>query len=220
MFRPALALASAMLAIVPFAAAQDVTGSGKSTTVKRELPAFTSVEIRTSGKLTIIVGKAAPLEITADDNIEPILKTEVTSGRLVITSDKTFSTKTDLKFSVGVAELRSLAILGSADATVTGVAGDALAIDINGSGDAKLEGKIDKLTVSVKGTGDVEALKLAARSATITIAGSGDVKTAASESLTATIMGTGDVEYAGSPKVTKTIMGSGEVKQVKPEKKD
>jgi hypothetical protein len=216
-------LAAAAVAIFTFgylAAAQDVTGSGKSVTVKRELPTFTSVEIRTSGKLTINVGKAAPLEITADDNIAPILKTEVIGERLLITSEKTFSTKSDLKFSVGTVELKSLTILGSADCAITGIAGDAFALDINGSGDAKLEGRIVKFTVSVNGTGDVDALKLAARTATITIAGSGDVKTAASESLTATIMGTGDVEYAGSPKVTKTVMGSGEVKQVRPEKKD
>lgn len=219
MFRPKLALAAALM-LVPFAAAQDVTGSGKSVTVKREIATFTSVEIRTSGKLEITLGKAAPLEITADDNIAPLIKTEVTGGKLLITSDKSFTTKSDLKFTVGAAELKSLLVLGSANANITGVSGDALAIEISGSGDAKLQGKIERLTVNIKGSGDVEALKLTARNATVSIAGSGDIEVNATESLTASIMGSGDVKYAGSPKVTKNVTGTGEVKQVKPEKKD
>lgn len=221
MLRITFAALVACFAAVVFAVAQDsVTGSGKSVTIKRELPAFTGVEIRTSGKLEVTVGKAAPIEITADDNIAPLIKTEVTGGILLITSDKSFNTKGDLKFSVGVADLKSLAILGSANANIAGVSGDELALDISGSGDATVAGKTERLTVNVKGSGDVKALKLASRNATVSIAGSGDVEVSASEALTASIMGSGDVKYAGSPKVTKNITGSGDVKQVKSDKKD
>ena len=216
MFHPAHFLASAAFAISTLAAADEITGSGTSTTLKRELPAFTAVEIQTSGTLEINVGKAAPFEITGDDNIAPIIKTEVTGDKLLITCDKSFTTKSDLKFVVNVAELKALDVYSAATANVTGMAGQSLTMEIHGSGKVALSGKAETLAAHIRGSGKIEALRLVSRSADITITGSGSAQVNASDALNVRITGTGKVEYTGSPKVKKSITGIGSVKQVKP----
>lgn len=206
------------LAMVPLAAAQDVTGSGKSSTVKRELAAFTAVEIHTTGDLEINVGKAGALEITGDDNIVPIIKSEVSGDKLLISCDQSFTTKNDLKFVLNVAEIKTLDVYSAATAKVTGISGETFAMEIHGSGKATLSGKTENLNARIKGSGKVFGLNLTARKAEVTITGSGSAQVHAGESLKVSITGTGKVEYTGSPKVSKSITGIGDVKQIKPDK--
>jgi len=62
------------------------------------------------------------------------------------------------------------------------------------------------------GSGDAKLGKLAARTVTVTVMGSGDATVAPSEKLAVTIMGSGDVHLKTRPQqVTHQIMGSGRV---------
>lgn len=214
------ALLIVALTLAPLASADEITGSGKSTTVKRELAAFTAVEIQTAGDIEIVVGKSAPLEITGDDNIAPLIKTEVSGDKLLISCDKSFTTKSDLKFVLNVATIKTLDVYSSATAKVTGLAGDPFTMEIHGAGKAALSGKTDSLSLRIKGSGKIEALSLAARNAEVTITGTGNAQVNAAETLKVSITGTGKVEYTGEPKVSKSITGIGGVKQIKPDKKD
>ena len=89
---------------------------------------------------------------------------------------------------------------------------DSLKVTIADAGSVTAEGKVDKLTVSVMGSGDANLGKLAARTVTVMVMGSGSATVAPSEAVKAQIMGSGDVRLTSHPaNIERHIMGSGRV---------
>jgi len=216
-----------------FAQKQDtVVGSGKITTETRKLAEFDEIDLRIRGNAYISIGKPTPLEITGDDNILPLIKTEVHERRLVISADHNFKTKQAPNLKITVANLEAASIAGSGDMHISGVdnqslslnvrgSGDlrfegkteSLAVNVAGSGDVRLTGKAEQLTAKIAGSGDIHGFDLAAASATVSIKGSGDAKVNVTGALSIQIRGSGDVHYKGNPTVSKQVRGSGDVKR-------
>jgi hypothetical protein len=209
-----------------------VVGSGRTVTETRELAEFDTVELCISGDAYITIGKPTPLEITADDNLLPLIETEVQERRLVISTEYNFKTKHSPDFKITVANLTAATVGGSGDMEICGVdneklalnvAGsgdlcfegktDVLAVSIAGSGDVRLTGKAGQFTASIAGSGDLHGFGLAADSATVSVKGSGDARVNVTGALTVQIFGSGDVHYKGNPTVCQQIAGSGDVKR-------
>jgi hypothetical protein len=89
---------------------------------------------------------------------------------------------------------------------------DSLNVTIAASGSLTAEGKVDRLTVSVMGSGNANLGKLSARTVRVMVMGSGDATVAPSEELSAQIMGSGDVHLTTKPaRIERSIMGSGQI---------
>ena len=209
-----------------------VVGSGKITTETRKLAEFDAIELRISGDAHVTIGKPTPLEITGDDNILPLIKTEVHERRLVITAERSFKTKQAPKLKITVANLNAATIAGSGDMHISGVDNQSLGLNVSGSGDLRFEGKTESLAVNVAGSGDVgltgkaeqltakiagsgdiHGFDLASASATVSIKGSGDARVNATGALTIQIFGSGDVHYKGNPTISQQVAGTGDVKR-------
>jgi hypothetical protein len=103
-------------------------------------------------------------------------------------------------------------VRGSGDSDLGHIERESLALTIANSGSVTAEGKVDRLTVSIMGSGDAKLGKLAARTVTVMVMGSGSATLAPSEKLTATIMGSGDVHLLTRPaNIQRQIMGSGRI---------
>ncbi len=216
----------ALLVLSPVLAQDQDTlvGSGRTITETRELAEFDAIELRISGDAHVTIGKPTPFEITGDDNILPLIKTEVHERRLVISAEYKFKTKHPPDLKITVANLTAAAVAGSGDMDICGVdneslclnvsgSGDlrfegktaALAANIAGSGDIRLTGKAEQLAAGVTGSGDIRGFDLAADNATVSIKGSGDAKVNVSGALTIQIFGSGDVHYKGNPTVCQQV---------------
>ena len=104
--------------------------------------------------------------------------------------------------------------VGLPDAAVreTAMAGPDLVVDLSGSGNIAVDGVADRVTISLPGSGNIECKGLKAKSAKVTLMGSGTVTVYASETLDASVAGSGAIRYDGSPaQVTKSITGSGTI---------
>lgn len=89
---------------------------------------------------------------------------------------------------------------------------DSLTVTIASSGSATAEGKVDHLTVNVMGSGNANLGKLAARTVSVMLMGSGSATVAPGQELNAHIMGSGDVHLATRPaRIERSIMGSGRI---------
>lgn len=209
-----------------------VVGSGKIATETRKLAEFDAIELRIRGNAYVTIGKPTPLEITGDDNILPLIKTEVQERRLVITADHNFKTKQAPNLKITVANLEAASIAGSGDMHIGGVDNKKLALNVSGSGDLRFEGETESLAVSIAGSGDarltgnaallaasiagsgdIHGFDLTAGSATVSIKGSGDAKVNVTGALSIQIRGSGDVHYKGDPTVSQQVQGSGDVKR-------
>jgi len=209
-----------------------VVGSGTVISETRKLAEFDEIELRIAGDLHVTIGEPTPLELKGDDNILPLIETEVRDGRLVISTERPLKAKQTLLLKVTVADLKAAEIRGSGDMHIRGVDNESLSLGISGSGDLHFDGKTERLiasvagsgdahlvgkarqlTVNIAGSGDVTAFGLEARTGSVSIAGSGDAKVSVAGSLSIMIAGSGDVHYAGDPKVSKVICGSGDIKK-------
>jgi hypothetical protein len=192
-----------------------VPGSGTLKTEARELLPFDKIEVSGSVKLEVTHGPSQSLSITADDNLVPLLTTEVSDGKLVIETKEPIRPTTEVRIAAVLAKpLRSLAASGSVTGSVTGVDGAALSIRISGSGDLTLAGKVGRLAVDISGSGEIDSLALPADDLALDISGSGEAQVHAERGLAVNISGSGSVRYRGAPKVTQSISGSGSIERL------
>lgn len=189
--------------------------SGPSQTEQRQPGDFHQVELRGAGDLVVVVGPATSLTLTGDPERLKDLKTEVREGRLVIDQERGWNwfRHGELKIELTTPTLDGLAIRGAGDASVSGVNGPQLVLEIDGAGDLRASGETGALEAHIKGAGDMDLSQLAARDAKVSINGAGDLRVRASGALEATINGAGSISYAGNPQPVKTrINGAGSIK--------
>ena len=209
------AVASLLVALVLGACSGYTVGSGTARTEQRSVSGFSAVELGGSGEVRVEQGTSESLTIEADDNILPLLTSEVSGDTLVLgaKSGAAYSTRTPVTYRVTVTDLTGLRVSGSGEITATGIDGTALEIAITGSGTITVDGTADRLTVDISGSGGYSGGSFTTRAADVTISGSGDAVVDATATLRATISGSGSVTYLGDPAVTEDVSGSGEVRK-------
>lgn len=237
---PLLALGAAIaLAALPQAALARTVGSGTVATESRSVGEFQAIAQQGGIDITVRQGAATAVQVSADDNLLPLLETLVEDGRngptLVVRFKRGERITTRSKVAVeivtpklvalasaGSGDLRiedfrtpslKLSIAGSSDARLNGLQTDELAISISGSGDVRGSGQAGKLTIGIAGSGDVKLPELRADDVQIKIAGSGDAEVQATKTLKVSIAGSGDVVYSGDASMSTSVAGSGSVRK-------
>lgn len=197
---------------------QGVRGSGVAKTEIRELSAFEHVTFSGAGHVDFSIGTPQRFEITADNNLLPLIETRVADGRLVIRPRKAIRPKTRVTVKIRVPSLQEVALEGNATAEVPDMNADNFGIAIVGGGTMTVAGRTERLSVKIEGSGEVKAARLVARNADVRIAGSGDVfvqapeKPDRGESFDIEITGSGNAKAAGKvERLTVRVIGSGDV---------
>ncbi len=211
-------------------------GSGSVKTETREVSNFNKVNLAGSGDLTIQLGEKEALTIEAEDNILPLLTSEVRGDTLElgVKPGTSINPTKPIRYNLTVKNLTSTALLGSGSISASGLSADQFNASLIGSGDYRLQnvnfkklianiagsgnmtmdGTADSQEVTIPGSGEYQAKDLKSQSADVNIAGSGTATVWPSQSLDVNILGSGTVEYYGSPKVTQKIGGSGNVRSL------
>jgi len=189
-----------------------VKGSGTPATEERKLPEFNSVEVSGSWDVEIQCGKEQKVVITVDDNLMPLVITEVKDGTLKIYTDKNIRPKVDNEIKIFVKELKSLSTAGSVDVKASDISTENFKYEGAGSSDIELSGKVVNFNIEVAGSADIEAKDLHAENVNIEIAGSADAEVYASKKLNVEAAGSADVTYYGDPEsVSQDVAGSASV---------
>ena len=187
-------------------------GSGTPKTETREVGAFTKVALEGALRADITAGSAQLVELSGDDNIVPLMTTEVNDQRLRVAPKKPVSPKLELVARIATPTLTAVSSSGSGAVNVTGIAGDSFDLRTSGSAKIVARGTTKKVTIEVSGAATIDAKELAAQDVTINVSGSGELDVRASGHLEVKISGSGTVRYYGNPTdVKKSIAGSGTV---------
>lgn len=190
-----------------------VVGSGKPARDMRTVSRFNAINVAGSGRLIVRQTGWESLKIQADDNILPLIESEVVNGelRLGIRDHGSVEPRTPIVYEVTVKDLNAIRLSGSLSARIDSIHTDQLDFSISGSGEATVSGSARRQTIDISGSGDYDASACAGQSAQVDISGSGHVIVRVLEDLDAGISGSGSIEYIGSPNVTAHISGSGGV---------
>lgn len=212
-----------------------VRGSGDIETEERDVSDFHKVHLSGVGNLIITQGDEESLIIEADDNIIPLIKTDVFRHRLTIGFKRgyNFIPIAKIKYHLTVIDLDEISLSGAGDIDCDDFNTDRLEFDISGvgdidfninaervestssgAGDITLSGKVDSQEIDISGVGKYDAEELESRECSISLSGAGSATVNVSEELDVSISGVGNVNYTGSPHVEQDISGLGRVKSI------
>jgi hypothetical protein len=211
-----------------------IPGSGTIVSETRSVEGFDAVSVGGSGTVYITQGDTESLQVQADDNLLPYLRTEVSGGEL-----KIWWERGNLRFSKGpvytleVKKLERLELSGSLRAEIDRLKAENFEGRISGSGKIELgqleagkvrfrvsgsgdvairEGRADSLNLGISGSGNARMPGFQAGDVEVSISGSGNAEVQVKNSLDADVSGSGNVTYIGSPKVNSSVSGSGRVR--------
>jgi hypothetical protein len=196
-----------------------VRGSGIAKTETREIHGVSAISFTGLGSVVVEQGARESLTVTADDNILPLLQTQVNDGTLVLSIKMPtivttgFSPRTPIVFKVVVKDLATIALSGAGNADVRKLKTDKLDVNISGVGNLTISGSTELLNVTLSGVGTFQGEDFAAETANVTCSGTGSAVVKVSEKLDANVSGVGSIEYIGNPQVTEKVTGIGKVKK-------
>ena len=231
-----LTLAAICFGLADIAAADTIIGSGHDNSETRPVGGFHGVDLHGSGEVVVTQGDTEGLVIDAEDNLLPLIESNVGSDGILHLGFKSHAgsieSKKDVVYKLAAKTLDHLKVEGSGgihtEALSTGTLKISLPgsgevrvgrlkaatpgnVNLEGSGNVRLEGESPRLNLTIDGSGTCKANRLKTSAAEVQIDGSGDARVNASETLKVQINGSGEVGYRGDPKLTREINGSGEI---------
>jgi Putative auto-transporter adhesin, head GIN domain len=196
---------------------KQLVGSGNVISQTRTVEPFNAISVKSAADVVIRQTGKSGVEVRADDNIVPLITTEVNGGTLIVSmKEKSWiRSKNKIVVTVDVADLTAVAISGSGDVSATSLNTNSLKFSVSGSGDIRLGDLITKsLDLQVSGSGDTAIDRLNANDLTVSIDGSGDFRAEGSAATQRfSIGGSGDVRASKlqGKDVRVSIAGSGDV---------
>ncbi|PSB40077.1 hypothetical protein C7B69_00285 [filamentous cyanobacterium Phorm 46] len=192
----------------------NLQGSGIVKTEKRSLASFDSLDAKYVGSIQVRSQGQESLEISGDDNIIPLITTEVKNGTLYIRPTKGYNPQQKLQIIISTPDLKKFVFDGVGKANLSNVKNDRLEIVVNGVGDFTASGETKEADITLSGVGSLDAKNLHTVNAKVNSTGIGNVDIYVTGQLDAQASGVGKINYYGSPKiVNRQTEGIGKINE-------
>lgn len=193
-----------------------VVGNGQRASEARSIGAVSAINADGAFIVTVKVGAPPGLTIETDKNLLPIVKTDLSNGRLDIYTDRSYSVDGRIDVTVTSPNIAEISASGSNHIDGEGLTGTNLSISLNGSNNAVLAGHVSAVTVQMSGANHLSAQRLVTDSANVTVNGAGNATVDARQRLVAEISGAGSIIVYGNPKQRRTqVNGAGRISFVR-----
>lgn len=190
-----------------------VSGSGNRQKQKRDVALFNSISTDGAFEIAIVCQQPVSLEIEGDDNLLPLVGTEVSNNVLHIKSTSGYSASEPIKLKISVPLLESIAVNGAGSIEVSGVKNEKFEVQANGAPTIRVSGETKLVDIEMNGAGKTDTYKLRASRAIVEAKGVSNVEVRAVDHLEVTVSGPSHVTYEGDPVVNKTMHGPGSVEK-------
>ncbi|MDP4280742.1 MAG: head GIN domain-containing protein [Bacteroidota bacterium] len=212
-----------------------VKGDGNNKRETRTVSSFNSVEIGGAFDLTISQGTAQSVIVEADDNILPLIRTEVVGNTLKIDTKKPIHHASKMKIFLTVVDLKRIDASGAVniqtenrltvpELTISGsgasdgkmdLAVQKLNIDMSGSCNMHFSGTAENVSLDGSGAVNLHAFDLVAQNYNLDISGAGKAEINVAKELKADISGAANVYYKGEPtQMFQDVSGAGSIRKV------
>lgn len=192
---------------------KEVQGSGKRELQKREIGAFTSIATEGAFNIEIVCQKDVSLEVEGDDNILPLVSSEVRGNVLRLSNTKSYSVNEPVTFRISVPNLEAISADGAGKIQISGVNNDKIQISSNGAPTITVAGTTKMVGVDTNGAAKIDTHSLRSAHAIVDSKGASKVDLGVCEKLDVNVSGVSHVTYRGDPVVNKTIHGPGKVEK-------
>jgi MFS family permease len=208
-----------------------VIGSGNVITENRTVSDFNRVRLEIPADLEIQQGSAEALTVSGEDNLLPLLLTEVSGGELAIRFKPfTNARPTEpIKITLTVKDLEELDLSSSGDVLIhpitTGdfklglyssgnieieeIQAEQVRADISSSGEVLVKGSARQLDLNISSSGSFQAEDLQVQDAEVNLSSSGEATIWVLENLDVAISSSGTITYYGNPRIKQNNTSSG-----------
>jgi hypothetical protein len=195
-----------------------IVGSGVSATEARPVPDFTAVSVTAPFRVVLAVGGPPSLEVTADDNVLPLVRSEVRGDTLSLgfTTSISLTRTREIVCRVTLPELRLAEGSGAAVLEAHGASADRLVVRLSGASSGVGSGSVNELTLGLSGASRWNGPTLRARAVAATLSGASLALVRVVDSLRADASGASTLEYLGDPVVVSSVSGASVVRRVGP----
>lgn len=193
-----------------------IVGSGSVSSEPRAVSGFRGVSLSGAGRLLVDRTGFESLTITAEDNILPLLTSEVVGGllELGVATGRSIRTSREILYEVNATTFDRLRISGAGDVEAAGIQTSHFRVDISGAGNVTAFGRAEAQEIAISGAARYDAEGVTSREATVRVSGAGFARVRVSHRLDADVSGTAVIEYYGNPVVNVT--GNGTVRRMGP----
>lgn len=197
-----------------FSISNGVSGSGTVAGERREVADFQGIDVGGIFQVEVTAQKDFSVEIEADDNLLPLIKTEVSGGVLKLSTEKRISAKNPIRVRISAPNIENLDVSGASKVSVANLNNENLQIDTSGASKVIISGNTANLTIDVSGASKVNAENLIAENASVDASGASTISVNAINELKTDASGASNIVYLGSPKnLIKKTSGAGSVKE-------
>jgi hypothetical protein len=176
-----------------------VSGSGNIVTDRREVSDFRGLDVGGIFKVEATAQKDFGVEVQVDDNLLPMVKTEVRGGILHIELDGHISSRGPILVRVSAPDFNSVEASGASSISISGLKNAEISVNSSGASKINLSGETAKLNVDVSGASNINASDLKAVDAHVEASGASHVDVFSTGKLYSDASGASRITYSGSP---------------------
>ncbi|MFW5792659.1 MAG: head GIN domain-containing protein [Bacteroidota bacterium] len=210
-----------------------IKGSGEVISELRELPYFNAIDVSNSFDVFITMGEEFHVEIKADDNIVPLVITEVIDDVLEISIERNYSIRKAKSQELHITMPMLLSIKASGATSVkleNRLDSEALYVQASGASDVMLDANLSYLEIKFSGASDLkitgfsESVKARLSGASdmkdydfvcnfldANLSGASDIRITANEKVSGKLSGASDINLKGDPLVVVSTSGASSV---------
>ncbi|MBX3293273.1 MAG: DUF2807 domain-containing protein [Acidobacteria bacterium] len=188
------------------------TGSGNVAIEQRNIEEFSAVDSSGMFKVEIVLKRDRGVEVEADDNLLPFIKTNVRRGVLRLETDGKLRTSNPIRVRIFTNTIEKVSGSGITEISVSELDSKEFTVDASGASKVKVAGKTASFTVDSSGASKIDATGLQAENAAADLSGASELKVQVIGTLNAKASGAAKVYYVGSPtELIKKTSGAGKV---------
>lgn len=190
-----------------------IRGNGNINIQEREISPYRKVEVSGAIQLDLTLGSETfEAFVIADENVLPLILTEIVGDVLHIYSQEPFTMKSQPHVNLAAPEVLKVTSSGSSDVTVHEINQSEIVLSASGSGDITASGNARSAKLRVSGAGSIRCVTLDTDNLDAKTSGSGSVKATAKSNASLKVSGSGNIQVWGSPQSVKSERsGSGSI---------
>lgn len=193
--------------------AGSVQGSGNRVVQSREIGDFRALSTEGAFQIRVVCQKSPDLQIEGDDNILPLISTEISNGTLRLRSLRGYSVREPIEVRISVQNLESLSVSGAGRIDIEALNNERFAIDSTGAPTIRAAGITKVVDINAYGATKIDTQRLEASRAVVESSGVSKIDLEVKDELEVNISGPSTVTYEGDPVVKKSVNGPGKLEK-------
>jgi hypothetical protein len=189
-------------------------GSGTPRTETRPVGDFIGLDLSGATQAEVTVGPAPSLKIETDENLLPLVATEVRGSTLHIYFTAPVSTKHGLRAWITTPRLERTELSGASELTARGLHGGHVALSSSGASHCKLQGQAEAIEIDASGASQLDLRELPARTAAVEVSGASELRLTVTDEIRGELSGASQLVYGGgSPRLEVETSGASHVRR-------